>query len=218
MSSTDRRAREQQAVRERILAAARALFVEQGYAAVSLRKVAEAIDYTAPALYTHFKDKEEMLRELCRRDFADFARAFQRIGRIEDPVLRIYRIGMAYLRFAHEHPHQYRFMFMTPELARVEPQAEDLARQGDPDHDAYAVLQWAVRDAMAHGCFRPGLDDGELIAQTLWAAVHGLASLQISHGDCPWMDWRAYERRARLLCESTLRGLLSERAAREFKP
>ncbi|QYU70390.1 hypothetical protein J4558_09855 [Leptolyngbya sp. 15MV] len=84
----------------------------------------------------------------------------------------------------------------------------------------YAVppMLQSVRDAMAHGCFRPGLDDGELIAQTLWAAVHGLASLQISHGDCPWMDWRAYERRARLLCESTLRGLLSERAAREFKP
>lgn len=194
------------------------MFVEHGYEAVSLRKIAEAIEYSAPALYTHFSDKEAILRELCRRDFDEFAAAFGRIEKIDDPALKIYRIGMAYLRFAHEHPHQYRFMFMTPDLACVEPEAEDLALQGNPDHDAYAVLQQAVREGLAAGIFRKDLTDLELIAQTLWASVHGLASLHISHGDCPWMEWRSYERRARTLCESSLRGLLDERASKEFKP
>jgi AcrR family transcriptional regulator len=218
VTSVDRRTREQAAVRERILAAARELFVTHGYEAVSLREIARRVEYTAPALYTHFKDKDEILRELCRRDFESLAQAFKRIGRIDDPVERIYRIGVSYIRFAHEYPNQYRLMFMTPDLERVPPSEVDLAEKGDPDHDAYAFLQIAVGEAHAQGVFREDLRDSELLTQVLWSAVHGIASLDISHGDCEWVEWRSLDRRAKVLSEAILRGMLTEKASREFEP
>lgn len=209
MAPTDRQAREQTAVKDKILAAARTLFVEHGYEAVSLRKIAESIGYTAPALYTHFPDKAEILKELCRRDFDSLAEVFGKLAEIPDPVQRIYRVGMTYIRFAKEWPNHYRLMFMTPNLGTIAPpDAEDLKHMNDPDQDAYAFLRHAVGEALAAGRFRDEYRDAELLTQTLWAGVHGVASLDITHGDCPWVNLRAHEKRARTMCASALRGLL----------
>lgn len=211
MALTDRQLREQTAVREKILSAARDLFVEHGFEAVSLRKIADSIGYTAPALYTHFKDKSEILAEICRQDFASLSHVFNRLARVEDPVERIYRIGQTYVRFANEHPNHYRLMFMTPDLGRLAPPTEeDLRQASDPDQDAYAFLKHAVRQAIDGGRFRADLKDEELITQTLWAGVHGVASLEITHGECPWVEHRSLDRRAKLMCGSVLRGLLAD--------
>lgn len=216
MSPTPRQVAEQSQVREKILAAAREMFVKHGYESVSLRKLAESVGYTAPALYTHFTDKTAILEELCRRDFATLAGVFLKLGRIADPVERIYRIGLTYIKFAHEHPNHYRLMFMTPNLAGVvEPSAEDIEAMNDPDQDAYAFLHQAVRDALKAGRFRADLTDTQLIAQTLWAGVHGVASLDITHSDCPWADWRALDRRSKLMCAAVLRGMLNNPADAE---
>ena len=215
MSSEDRRAREKMAVQERILNAARELFVKEGFEAVSLRKIAEAIDYTAPALYTHFKDKTELVKALCRQDFGALSGALVKAARMADPVQRIMRIGHGYIRFAVDNPHQYRFMMMTAHRADVEPDAEDIAEKDDPDRDGYAALRRAVADAIAQRLLRPEIKDAELGAQVLWAGVHGIASLQIAMGDEPWINWRSVERRARLMCESLLRGMLRDPARLE---
>lgn len=211
MSPTERQVSEQAAVREKILNAARELFVKQGIEAVSLRKIADSIGYTAPALYTHFPDKQGILAELCRQDFAALAGAFLKLSRVADPVERIYRIGLGYIRFAIEHPNHYRLMFMTPSLATMAPPTpEDIASMDDPDRDAYAFLHKAVKEALAAGRFRPEYKDSELLAQTLWAGVHGVASLEITHSDCPWAGWRSLDRRSKTMCASVLRGLLKD--------
>lgn len=211
MALTGRQLKEQTAVKEKILAAARELFVRHGVEAVSLRKIAESIGYTAPALYTHFNDKAEILSEICRQDFGSLAQVFNRLAKVEDPIERIFRIGLTYVRFANEHPNHYRLMFMTPELDRIAPPTEeDLKHASDPDQDAYAFLRLAVRQALAGGRFREGLKDDELITQTLWAGVHGVASLEITHGECPWVEHRSLDRRAKLMCASVLRGLLAK--------
>lgn len=210
MTSEGRRQREREAVREKILSAARLLFVREGYEAVSLRKIAEAIEYTAPALYTHFADKAALLRELCRRDWAAHAAAFAAVGDVADPVERLMRAGLAYVRFGLEHPNQYRLMFMTPGPAELEPTAEDLARMGDPEHDSYAFLLKAVGDAIEQKRLRPALDDAHLVAQALWAGVHGVVASTITHQDDPWLDMRAPAARAALVLESMMRGLLRD--------
>jgi AcrR family transcriptional regulator len=204
-------------VREKILAAARGLFVNHGFEAVSLRKIAEAIEYTAPAIYTHFPDKESILVELCRRDFAALAAHFHKVGKVADPVERLYRIGVGYIRFAVEFPNQYRLMFMTPDLREVQPEEHDIKSMNDPDQDGYAFMRVAVKESIEAGRLRPEFKDPELVAQILWSAVHGVASLQISHGDCPWMDWRSLDRRAKGMCEAVLCGLLTESGARAFR-
>lgn len=209
MASIDRRTRERAEVQEKILDAAREQFLAGGYEAVSLRKIAEAIEYTAPALYTHFKDKTELLRAMCRKDFAALDEVFLKMAKIADPVERIYRIGLTYIKFAHEHPKHYRFMFMTPGLAEiVPPTAEDLADMNNPDKDAYAFFQLTVKQAAETGRLRDEFADAELSAQTLWAGVHGVAALEVTHADCPWVKLRPLSKRSKALCAAVLRGML----------
>lgn len=216
MSPTDRQVQEQAEVRAKIVDAARTLFLKHGIEAVSLRKIAESIGYTAPGLYTHFKDKGEILSEMCREDFASLAKVFNRLAKVKDPVERIYRIGQSYIKFASEHPDHYRFMFMTPQLDKLAPPtADDLATMNDPDQDAYAFLFKTVEEAMAQGAFRKDLTDADLLTQTLWAGVHGVASIQITHGECPYFEFRSLERRSKLMCASVLRGLLADPARME---
>jgi AcrR family transcriptional regulator len=215
MALTERQINEQAHVRTRIIEAARLLFVERGYEAVSLRKIADSIGYTAPALYTHFKDKADLMRAICREDYAALATTFSRIGRTADPVERVVRAGMAYVRFAVEHPNHYRLMFMTPPPMGVEPEPEDLAKIGNPDLDGYAFLRAAVDDLVKAGKVREVYADADLLAQVLWAGVHGVVSLQITHKHDPWISWRALDRRARTMIETQLRGLLTPGAAKE---
>jgi AcrR family transcriptional regulator len=211
MAPTDRQVQELAEVRAKIVDAARGLFLKHGVESVSLRKIAEAIGYTAPGLYTHFKDKGEILAEMCRQDFAALAKVFNRLAKVSDPVERIYRIGMTYIKFANEHPDHYRLMFMTPQLDKIAPPtADDLATMNDPDQDAYAFLLKTVEEGLAQSAFRKELTDAELLTQTLWAAVHGVASMQITHGECEFFEFRSLERRSRLMCAAILRGLLAD--------
>ena len=209
MGVRERREREREGVRAKIMDAARDLFVTLGYEAVSMRKIAEAVDYSPTAIYLHFADKEALLRELCAHDFGKLASAFGAMSREADPVRRLYAVGEAYIRFAVEFPNQYRLMFMTackhPELGPREKLV-----QGNPDEDAYAFLKATAAAAIAAGKFRPGLDDPDLAAQTLWACVHGVASLQIVKADDPWLQWRPLADRRRTMLESILRGFLAD--------
>lgn len=206
MASGERREREKAEVRERILSAARDLFARRGIDAVTMRGIAEAIEYTPAALYVHFRDKDDLLRALCRNDFAALNEQQKRVSRVADPVERIRRIGLAVVRFAVEHPNHYRFMFMTP-LKGVEPAPEDMARMGDPEEDGYAFFVGIVQDAIDRGRMKPGLKDAHLAAQTLWAGVHGVAALHITHADDPWLPMRPVGVRARMMVDALLAGM-----------
>lgn len=202
----DRRARARTALRGKVLNAARSLFARRGYDAVTMREIARKIGYTATALYYHFPDKESLLLELCETDFGALSEALRRLGRVGDPVERLRRTSRAYVDFGLGHPEHYRLMFMT-----AHPQPPPCAlriERGNPDQDAYAFLRQAVRDALAAGRFRRGVKDADLVAQALWAAVHGVVALHLTKRDSKWVDWRAPLRTAGLLHESILRGLL----------
>src|SRR5688572_1877439 len=112
-ASQERRSRERAETRQMILDAAREMFVQHGYEATTMRAIAEKIEYTPTAIYHHFRNKETLLGTLSNTDFLALADAFQRIGRIEDPIERLHRIGQAYVNFALEHQMQYQLMFMT---------------------------------------------------------------------------------------------------------
>jgi AcrR family transcriptional regulator len=113
MGSRERREREREDTRERILDAAREMFAERGIDAVTMRAIADRIEYTPTAIYHHFRDKEALISELCDRDYRALAHHFQTVAQIEDPVERFRRLGQAYVEFALAHPNHYRFMFMT---------------------------------------------------------------------------------------------------------
>src|SRR5829696_6855528 len=112
MGTKERRDRERDEVRTKILDAARTLFVEQGYDAVSMRKIADAIEYSPTAIYVHFTDKAALMQQLCQHDFQSLAHVFHDLAQIADPIERIRQTGHVYIKFAAAHPNHYSFMFM----------------------------------------------------------------------------------------------------------
>jgi AcrR family transcriptional regulator len=207
MGIVERREREKQEVRTKILDAARALFAKEGYEAVTMRRVAEAIEYSPTAIYLHFPDKEALIRELCEDDFLTLAKAFQRIAKEPDPLERLRKIGMAYVEFGLTNPNHYRLMFMT---SRVHEEGRMLEK-GNPEEDAYAFLVATVADALEKGLLKPELKDPHLVAQAAWAGVHGVISLHLAKQDDPWVDWRPARKTAALVVDATIEGLARKR-------
>lgn len=207
MGVKERRARERSETRDKILDAARELFVTEGYEGVSMRRVAEKIEYSPTAIYVHFADKQELFHELCQQDYARLAEVFQSSAMSSDPIERLKQIGSTYTEFGVRYPNHYKFMFMTQHPPH-EPDEVDREIMGNPEVDAYAFLKWAVQQAIDAGCLREELQDAELISQTLWAAIHGVISLDIAKCTDPWVDWRPLQQRAELMLDVTLRGLV----------
>jgi len=210
MGTKERRTRERQETREKILGAARDMFANDGYDAVTMRAIAEKIEYTPTAIYHHFDNKQSLLTELCLCDFQGLADHFRGRAMSSDPVERIKAVGRAYLEFAEKHPSQYRFMFMTvlphPELPRE--YVEET--RGNPEHDAYAFLSQACQAAIDAQRFRPELRDADQIAQILWGSVHGLIALRIVKNHDSWVPWHDLRESAELMMDSLLRGMLRE--------
>jgi len=196
MSITERRAREKEELRQKILDTARDLFIVHGYDGVTLRKIAEAIEYAPGTIYSYFKDKEELVRALCIADWEAFEQSFPRDDHPGNPLAAIRGIGAAYIRFALAHPNQYRLMLMTPKPPELH-QLDDamLAKRGDPARDGYALLRQTVQTAIDAGLLRDEFHDPDLVAQTLWAGVHGMASLEITLGTDPWLRWQPVKAR-----------------------
>ena len=133
MGTKERRERERDAVRTQILDAARELFVEHGYEGVSMRGIAEKIEYSPTMIYQHFPDKETLIKELCYTDFGKLADALQDTLKIPDPIERLRKCGEEYVQFAITYPNHYRLMFMTPMPVH------DDAADRDPEWE-YAAL------------------------------------------------------------------------------
>jgi AcrR family transcriptional regulator len=203
-ASRRRRTRERVETRQKILHAAREMFVRHGYEATTMRAIAERIEYTPTAIYHHFRNKEELLTELCSADLRALAAAFQRVGQISDPVERLRRTGETYVDFALEHPMQYQLLFMT---RRPTVRDKSITR-GDPAQDAYAFLGEVCSAVIATGRVRPEFTDAEQLAQMAWAGLHGLLALHIVRRDDAWIDWRDVRATASRICDSLLVGIL----------
>jgi AcrR family transcriptional regulator len=199
---------QRQQTRSAILDAARELFVERGVEAVTMREIAKRMGFSPTAIYLHFTDKEALIRELCDTDFLALAQELQAIERIADPVERLRLLGLGYVRFAVAHPNHYRLMFMTPQV-RHDPETSGI-ESGNPEQDAYACLRTMVVEAHAAGSFRAELADPDLVAQTLWAGLHGVCALEIAKKNDCWVDWRDFEERVALMQQVLMRGLLRE--------
>src|SRR5262245_46461386 len=146
MGTKERREREREEMRTRILDAARDLFAAEGYDAVSMRKIADAIEYSPTAIYAHFADKAALMRELCREDFGKMNAANAEALAVEDPVERIRQLGQHYIRFAVTHPNHFRLMFMTKPSDEVVLSEEERKQEGhgDPNRDGYALLRMTI--------------------------------------------------------------------------
>jgi AcrR family transcriptional regulator len=199
---------ERQELRGLIIDAARELFVSRGVEAVTMREIAKRIGYSATSIYLHFADKEAVLRAICDTDFLALATSLKSILLIVNPIDRLYALGRGYAAFALSHPNHYRLMFMT-ERTPCDP-TESSLQQNNAEQDAYFQLKTVVNQAHAGDYFRADLQDVDLIAQTIWAGMHGVCSLQINMAEDKWVNWSNISARLQLMQEVMMRGLLKE--------
>jgi len=201
MGITERRERDKEEIRNKILEAARDLFAREGYEAVTMRRIAEAIEYSPTTIYNHFEDKEDLVRCLCDRDFGRLLEAMQTQAAPLDPVDWIRQLGLAYARFGLSFPNHYRFMFMTASDVEVPHQVDF------PGHLAFGVLRRAVELAVESGRFRHGSIDA--MALQLWIALHGAVSLLITMRQEHWPVTPPPDLMEQVI-ENSIRGFLCE--------
>lgn len=199
---------EKQAVRTAIMDAARELFIHQGVEAVTMRAVAQRVGYSATSLYLYFSDKEQLIRAVVDADVIKLAQSLKSTLDISDPLQRFLQFGQHYVQFALTNPNHYRMMFMTPH-PQCDPAFSSI-EQDNPEQDAYAQLISVVTSAWHAGVFKPSLTDPVLIAQTVWAAMHGLCALQINLADDAWINWRSLEARVQAMVEMCMHGFMKE--------
>ncbi len=170
-----RAARARDFSREEILDAARQMFVSESYEAVTIRKIASGIGCAPGTIYLHFADKAEIFDSLCEETFARLSRRLTAIGKDDDdPLECLRRGGRAYVQFALDHPSHY------------------LARKQEGEHKMQAGLAcFASLVRMVSRCDTAGMlrvTNVEEVSQVLWTALHGLASLLITHAGFPFVE------------------------------
>ncbi|WP_144153875.1 TetR/AcrR family transcriptional regulator [Paraburkholderia sp. BCC1885] len=112
MGINERKNREKQALRERILEAAQRIVIREGFAALSMRKIADAIEYSPATLYLYFASRDEIARALCAQGYAQLLAGFEPLAQIADPAERLRALARAYVAFGVAHPQTYRLIFM----------------------------------------------------------------------------------------------------------
>jgi AcrR family transcriptional regulator len=155
-----------------ILDAAEALFIEAGSKeAVTIRAIADRVGVTPPSIYLHYEDKDQLMYQVCRRNFEKLAgRMAEALG--EGSVIqRISRLGVAYMRFGLESPGQYRVLFLGKPPDAIE-------YDDDPGVRAYGMLTALLEEGIATGELRGDLDI-DSTAFFLWSTVHGATLLLV---------------------------------------
>lgn len=184
MGVKERKARQKKFLRQEILDAASELFVRNGYENVSMRRIAEKIEYSPTTIYLYFKDKAELLEQVCKETFG---RLVQRLSKIMeqpgDPIEQLKRGLIAYIEFGLENPHQYRATFMMPIPEGFD--HEKYHKEDSPGMQAFAFLTRGLSECIKAGEL-PAMNVA-LASQTLWAGIHGITSLLILYENFPWV-------------------------------
>lgn len=171
MSIKARRERQKQATREGILNAALQIARTDGWAAVTVRRVAERIEYTPPIIYQYFANKSALLEELQERGFAMLADAIQQATANEsDPKERLLKVGDAYIQFAYEQPELYQLMHgMSSAEVTSDKTFAWASRAAGIVQESFET--WAAERKVT-------VPDKTANLETIWALLHGLVSIE----------------------------------------
>ena len=178
--------------------------MKEGYESVSIRKIAEKIEYAPGTIYLYFKDKAEILDRICEETFRKLQRRMEAIRDDKSAPLDKLRRGLrTYIQFGLEHPNHYVVTFL----------------QAKASGESTKVFETIGLETF--GCLRGGvqecIDAGELVchdadevAQTLWAGIHGLTSVLIT---CPTFPFVEHNRLIDRMVETLVEGVRTKKPA-----
>ena len=200
----ERQEREREAVSRAILDAARDLFVAEGYQNVSIRKIADRIEYSPAAIYSYFPSKDDIFFALAEEGFhllldAECPEGEAPLEELENPIDALRTAFWHFYQFSRKHPEYFALMFVDRSVPRIShlwerfaiissmkarltgliqkaADAGQLPKNADP-HVVFRILSTTmVGAAVTHLCNRlaPGEDAEALARDTLEAALTGL--------------------------------------------
>jgi AcrR family transcriptional regulator len=170
--------------RAEILDAAKQLFVEEGYAATTIRRIAAKLGVSSTALYVYFPDKDAILVEICDATFAGLIVELEAVRRESaDPLSALAKSLERYIRFGLDHSNEYELTFVTrraKELQKLKTENENLGMQAFARF--YDCVDAVVRAGLTND------SDTRRLTQQLWAAIHGLVALLLLRSEFPWTE------------------------------
>jgi len=189
MGTKERRDRERQELRQAILTASREIAAREGWQSVSIRKVAERIEYSPPTIYEHFISKEALLLELMREGFRLLMERVQAgSSSAAAPEARIMAVARAYWDFAWDYPELYQVMhglggvpFCFGAVIEETESAPHLLSSEPFPPEAKAVFQFtmgAIKELAGGGELDCDRHEGSV--HILWATLHGLVALTMA--------------------------------------
>ncbi|WP_201756637.1 TetR/AcrR family transcriptional regulator [Corallococcus silvisoli] len=176
MGISERKERQRAELREHILQVARDMVTKEGFAALSMRKLADAVEYAPATLYLHFENRDAIARALVVRGFQELLARLEPAAAVDAPVERLSRLAQAYLSFGLGHPETYRLVFMEdPRLS--EALFQDTHEGAGPK--SFALLVRTFEDLQAAGQTLDATPP-ERLAEVFWAGLHGIISLKLT--------------------------------------
>lgn len=169
----------------RILAAAEQIFIDEGAAGLSMRRLADAVELTPAAIYRYFGSKDDVIQALRNAFFSAFLFRLNEVTRgVEDPREAL-RVGLrSYIEMGLEKPHHYRAAFTLDTIRRKTPTDAELQEMANqPNLRAFRQLLDGLSETM--GSLDKAPTDLETVARSLWASIHGLVLLMINFPHWP---------------------------------
>jgi AcrR family transcriptional regulator len=201
MGIRERQTREREGVRRKILHAARTLFLAEGYVNVSMRKVAEQIEYSPGAIYSYFANKEDIFFALAEEGL-QFLRAHCATPPGTDSPLEHVRAALwHFYTFSKEQPEYFSLIFIDTAVPRISRDWERFSFVRDLRHEIEQEIQHCIDDGMF-----PGAKSAAAVFRILWTAMYGAAVFRLTNRLAPGEDADAL---AHDLLEATLAGLQS---------
>jgi AcrR family transcriptional regulator len=170
----ERQEREREAVARAILDAARDLFVTEGYHHVSIRKIAERIEYSPAAIYSYFPSKDDIFFALAAEGFRLLVSAAAEPPASDDPVDEIRAVFWKYYAFSKSHPEYFALMFIDRTVPRISRDWHGFAAIAEMKQQIHQRIQRAI-DA---GAFPAGTSP-HVVFRILLTALHGAATLRL---------------------------------------
>ena len=199
MGTKERQDRERQAVTTSILSAARDLFIAEGYQSVSIRKIAERIEYSPAAIYSYFSSKDDIFLALAAEGFHLLDEKVQAAMKTDDALDNVRGCWWAFYEFSQEQPAYFQLMFVDRSVPRITQQWEGFEFLQQMLNNAVTAIQTAI-DA---GAF-PKTVNPNVAMHMLWASLIGPAVVGIHHRLATGED---YDALARDVLNATIAGL-----------
>lgn len=199
MGTKERQQRDRDRLQQAILTAARELFVTEGYRNVSMRKIADRIEYSPAAIYSYFHSKDDIFFALAEEGFRLLAQdLLEAVQRVDDPLERLRRGLWVFYEFSKTNPEYFELMFIDRSVPSL---TQDFQRF-EFFQETTARAEADLRACIDRGQFSQALNPAAAL-HVLWVGMLGAATIRLGQRLAPGEDPDAL---ARDLLESLLAG------------